>query len=291
VALTMRRWVTWLVVAGLAALGLAAAVDALRGDEQVRRSDARPPAIPGLDEQPELAIRQLREAGVRGVLTYADEECRLHAVSLPELRAVRAPTFEMCRPATPSGGLGAVDGDVVWAGLGFGAFQVVLSEEELGPQVSRWLSGGQPDEGEGFRAVQAVALGEQRAAVLADSTYEPRERVLVLLEGDRVVLVQPRWVIRDARLLRPSPNGAYFAAFTPEGLLWFDRDADPRAFPTAVRSPRAVTWSPDDSWMALATADSVYVFRSDQPNERIIRIPLSVRDLDWSASALDARTP
>jgi hypothetical protein len=285
----MRRWVTWLVVVALAALGLAAAVDALRGEEQVRRSESRPPPVPGLADQPEPAIRQLREAGLTGVLTYADDECRLHAVSLPELRAVRAPTFEMCRPATASGGLGAVDGDVVWAGLGFGTFQVVLSEEELGPEVSRWLGGGRPDEGEGFRAIQAVALGEERAAVLADSTYEPRERVLVLLEGDRVVLVQPRWVIRNARFLRPSPNGTYFAAFTPEGLLWFDRNADPIAFPTAVRSPHAVTWSPDDSWMALATAESVDVFRSDRPNERIIRIPLAVRDLDWGASTLAGR--
>jgi hypothetical protein len=282
----MQRWLTLLVVVGLAALGLAAAVDALRGEEQVRQSGQRAPTIPGLADEPEQAIRQLREAGVTGVLTYADDDCRLHAVSLPELEAARAPAFQMCRPATSTGGLGAVDGDVVWSGLGFGTVQVVVAEEELGPQVARGLGSVRPGEDEGFRAVQAVALGEQRAAVLADSTYEPRERVLVLLEGDRVVLVQPRWVIRDARFLRPSPNGTYFAAFTPEGLLWFDRDADPLAFPAAVRSPHAVTWSPDERWMALATAESVYVFRTDRSTERIIRIPLAVRDLDWSASAL-----
>jgi hypothetical protein len=286
----MRRWLTWFVVAGLVALGLAAAVDALQGEERVREPEARAPAVPGLADEPEQAIRQLREAGVSGVLTYADEECRLHAVSLPELEPVRAPSFEMCRPATSTGGLGAVDGDVVWAGLGFGTVQVVVSEEELGPRIARWLSADPPDEAFGFRAVQAVALDEERAAVLADSTYEPRERVLVLLEGDRVVYVQPRWVIRDARYLRPSPNGAYFAAFTPEGLLWFDRNADPLAFPAAVRSPRAVTWSPDDSWTALATAESVYVFRSDRPEERIVRIPLAVRDLDWSENAA-SRSP
>jgi hypothetical protein len=281
----MRRWLTWLVVAGLAALGVAAAVDALQGEERVRRPEARAPAVPGLGDRPEQAIGQLREAGVTGVLTYSDEECRLHAVSLPELEPVRAPSFEMCRPATAAGELGVVDGDVVWAGLGFGTVQVVVSEEELGPQVARWLSADPPDEDFGFRAVQAVTLGEERAAVLADSTYEPRERVLVLLEGDRVVFVQPRWVIRDASYLRPSPNGAYFAAFTPEGLLWFDRNADPLAFPAAVRSPRAVTWSPDEGWTALATAESVYVFRSDRPEERIVRIPLAVRDLDWSEDA------
>ena len=135
-----------------------------------------------------------------------------------------------------------------------------------------------------------MTLGEERVAVLADSTYEPRERVLALLEGDRVVHVQPRWVIRGARFVRPSPNGAYFAAFTPEGASVVRQERRSLAFPAAVRSPRAVTWSPDDSWTALATTESVYVFRSDRPNERIVRIPLAVRDLDWSDSAV-ARTP
>ena len=131
----MRRIATWLLVGAVAALGIAAAVDAMRGTEQVSRQRAGP-LISGLADQPERAVRQLREAGVRGVLTYSDEECKLHAVSLPDLRPVRAPSFEMCRPAMASGGLGTVDGDVVWAGLGYGTFQVVLSKEELGRE---WL--------------------------------------------------------------------------------------------------------------------------------------------------------
>lgn len=277
--MTVRRWVTWLVVAGLAAIGLAAAVDTLRGEERVSRPIARTPTVPGLADRPELAMRQLREAGVSGVLTYSDEDCRLHAVSLPELQPVRAPSFQMCRPATTTGGLGAIDGDVVWAGLGYGAVQVVVSAEELGRQVARWLGGG--GEGFGFRAVQAVSLGEERAVVLADSTYRPRERVLALLEGDRVVAVQPRWVTRDARYVRPSPSGAWFAAFGPDGLQWFDANADPRAFPAAVESPHAVTWSPDERWTALATDTSVYVFPTDRPDELVVRIPLAVHDLAW----------
>jgi hypothetical protein len=281
----MRRGITWIVVAGVAALGVAAAVDSLRGDESVTRRSADSLTVPGLADQPELAIRQLREAGVRGVLTYSDEECRLHAVSLPELHPVRAPSFEMCRPATTSGGLGAIDGDVVWAGLGYGSFQVVVSEEELGRKIARWLSGWLgvrvSDQRSGFRAVQAVSLGEERSVVLADSTYEPRERVLVVLEGDRVILVQPRWVIREARFLRPSPTGRSFAAFGPEGLMWFDANADPRALPAAVRSPHAVAWSPDERWTALATATSVYVFPTERPDELVVRIPLAVHDLSW----------
>jgi hypothetical protein len=277
--MTVRRWVTWLVVAGLAAIGLAAAVDALRDETRVSQPVARTPTVPGLTRQPELAKRQLREAGVSGVLTYSDDDCELHAVSLPELQPVRAPSFQMCRPATTTGGLGAIDGDVVWAGLGYGAVQVVMSAEELGRQVTRWLGGG--GEGFGFRAVQAVSLREERAVVLAESTYRPRERVLVLLEGDRVILVQPRWVTRDAQYVRPSPSGAWFATFGPEGLQWFDANADPRAFPAAIESPQAVTWSPDERWTALATDTSVYVFPTDRPDELVVRIPLAVHDLAW----------
>ena len=94
----MRRIATWLLVAAVAALGLAAAVDALRGEGE--RVVAAPAAavVPDRAEESETAARQLREAGIVGVLTYSDEDCRLHAVSLPELEPVEAPSFEMCRP-------------------------------------------------------------------------------------------------------------------------------------------------------------------------------------------------
>src|SRR5207342_3900180 len=79
----------------------------------------------------DLAVSQLREAGVTGTLTYSDEDCRLHAVTLPDLEPAHAPPFEMCEPYTGAGGIGAYDGDVVWSGLGYQTVQVVLSKEEL----------------------------------------------------------------------------------------------------------------------------------------------------------------
>ena len=237
--------------------------------------------MPGLGEQPEPARRLLREAGVTGVLTYSDEHCRLHAVSLPELRPVHAPSYEMCRPATATGGLRAFDGDVVWAGLGYGTVQVVVSEEELGREVSRWLGVTGNDDRHGFRAVQVIPLAGERRVVLADSTDPPRERVLVLFGGRRVLVVQPSRVTRDARFLRRSPSGEWFAAFGPNGLQWFDADAEPRAFPAIVQSPHAVTWSPDERWTALAADTSVYIFPTDRPDELIVRIPLAVHDLAW----------
>ena len=284
----MRRIATWLLVGAVAALGVVAAVDALRGEEAVVRESGPPTtttaATRGLTGPAGPAAARLRDAGVSGVLTYADDDCRLNAVSLPELDPARAPSFEMCRPLTDSGGLGTNDGDVVWAGLGYGVTQVVVSRETLGQEIARWLSSPEAVESGGYRAVQAVALGAERAVVLAESIDRPDERVLALLEDGRVIYVQPRWVVREARFLRPSPQGAYFALFDPEGVRLFDHDASPLALPAAVREPQTVAWSPDERWAALATEDAVYVFPAEAPYDPMVRVPLRVRDLDWGGA-------
>ena len=99
--MTGRRWLTWLVVAGLSALGLAAAVDVLRESPKAVGTQAETATVPGVAADSGQVIAQLRQAGVSGVLTYSDRDCRLHAVSLPELEPVEAPSFEMCRPVDP----------------------------------------------------------------------------------------------------------------------------------------------------------------------------------------------
>jgi hypothetical protein len=283
----MRRIATWLLVAAVVALGFVAAFDALRSEEVVAR-EPRPQtttaAIQALTGDSGPAAARLREARVAGILTYADDDCRLSAVSLPDLEAVRAPSFEMCRPLTDSSGLGTVDGDVVWAGLGYGAVQVVVSRETLGREITRWLAAPDAARRDPYRAVQAVALGPARVLVLAESTADPAERVLVLVENGRVIHVQPPWVVREARFMRPSPLGTYFALFGPDGVRLFDRDAGPLALPAAARDPQAVAWSPDERWTALATEGAVYVFPSEAPYDPMVRVPLAVRDLDWGGA-------
>ncbi|HEU4450239.1 MAG TPA: hypothetical protein VFR63_09720 [Gaiellaceae bacterium] len=284
----MRRIVTWLVVAAVAGLALAATVDGLVGPrESAPRAAPRTTTAPLLARQPELAVSQLREAGLTGVLTFSDEECRLHAVSLPELEPVEAPSFEMCRPLTSTGGIGAVDGEVVWSGLGYGTVQVVLSEERLSRAIRVGLGIPAGDVSAGFRAVQAVSLDGERYVVLADSTYSPRERVLAVFEGRRARFVHPRWLVGDARAVRPSPRGGYYALLGPgvvagDGSPIFSRDGRQQGRPEGIPHPRAIAWSPDERWTALATDESVYVYPTRRPGELVVRIPLAVRDLDWS---------
>jgi hypothetical protein len=280
----VRRIATGLVVAALAALGLVAAVDAFWSPGGSSPQAARQTTtVPLLARQPEIAVSQLREAGVSGLLTYSDEDCRLHAVSLPELRPARAPSFEMCRPLTATGGLGAIDGEVVWSGLGYGTVQVVLSEEQLSRAIRAGL-GMEAAEDAGFRAVQAVSLGDERYVVLADSTYEPRERVLAGFDGTRPRFVHPRWEVGDARAVRPSPQGGYFALLGEGwvGTPIFSRDGRRLDLPQEMPNPRSITWSPDERWTALATDESVYVYPTEEPQRLVVRIPLPVRDLDWS---------
>jgi hypothetical protein len=273
----VRRTATWLLIGAVAGLGLAAAVDALR--QEPDRAGARPSRTTAgaPSRQWELAVRHLREAGVTGVLTYSDEDCRLHAVSLPELEPVRAPSFAMCRPATLTRGVTALDGDVVWSGLGYGTADVVLSQEAL----TRAVRADQGvDAHAGFEAVRAAGLEAGRYAALADSTDEPRERVLAAFQGRRALFVHPGWWVGDARAIRPSSTGRYYALLGRDPPL-FTSDGHEVSLPSGVPPARAVAWSPDDRWTAVAAHTSVYVFPSEA-QAPVVRIPLAVHDLDWA---------
>ena len=281
--MTGRRGLTWLVVAGLSAIGLAAAVDALREAPRAVRTQAGTATVPGVAANSGQVVAQLRQAGVSGVLTYSDQDCRLHAVSLPELEPVEAPSFEMCRPVVSNGGLGVVDGDVVWSGLGYRFAQVVLSSEEL----SRAILGGAPGADGGFRAVQAVPVDDGRMLVLADSRGLG-ERVVAAFDGPRADFAHLSWQADRARAIRPSPLGRYYAILRdePRSVRVFTRDG--RTVEPTEGTPRAwaVAWSPDERWTALAASDGVWVFPSERPRGPVIRIPLDAHDLAWAETGL-----
>lgn len=264
----MRRLGTSLLLATVLGIAVAAAVDALPED---RASTARP-SRPRPDQ---TLVQALRAAGVAGVLTYADADCRLHAIRLPSLRQAKAPAIESCEPHIPSGGIGAWKGDVVWSGLGFQTVQVVLSKEELtqGLRQRGWEVTG------GYRAAQAVPLVEGQYAVLA----APEPKLLVFVRRGRIEMLVSAFLGEDV-VLRPSPGGHYVAAIDREErrLRVFSADGTGRPLPE-IANPHAITWSPDERWTALATRWSIYLFRTARPDGTVLRIPLAVRDLDWDA--------
>jgi hypothetical protein len=104
----MQRVATLLLVAAVLALGLAAGVEALLGgDAEVEptRAEQPEPAATTTEaattEPTEEALAEaadsLRAAGVTGVLTYAGQDCRVHAVELPGLEPHPAGAERSCR--------------------------------------------------------------------------------------------------------------------------------------------------------------------------------------------------
>jgi hypothetical protein len=266
----VRPRLTALVILGVLGVCLAAAVDVLS-----ERNDGPSQLVPN----PRLgeAVAALRTAGIRGVLTYSDDECRLHAVRLPTLRVTRAPAVTSCEPRFPTGGIVAWEGDVVWSGLGFRTMQVVLRRERIDRSVSRRFR----VEGHDLSARQAVLLGGQRYVVLSE---DEEERYLAFFEGRRLLIAHRLPTGSDTVVLRPSPLGNYVALRTPArpAVSVFTRSGARIRLPQ-VPCPRTIAWSPDDNWTALATFDSVYIFRSQEEAATLPRIPLAVRDLDWDA--------
>jgi hypothetical protein len=277
----MRRLATGVLVAGLLVLGLAAAVDALRGQgERPRPSERSAPPRAATGDRSAVAALEL--AGVRGTITYSDRQCRLHAVRLPTLEAAPAPGYERCTPHIPSRGFAVADGEVVWSGLGFRTAQTVLSRAELTAAVRRHPQAvGPPWTGAGrYEAVRLVALGANRLAVVLVNPHADWERPLLATFEDGRLASLRVGVAGSRDRIRPSPRGRYLAVLHPlAGVEIYKADGDRVQLPS-VTNPHAVAWSPDDEWTALATRYSVYVFPSDRPQETI-RIPLAVRDLDW----------
>jgi hypothetical protein len=129
--------------------------------------------------------------------------------------------------------------------------------------------------------------------VLAVSTWEPRERVLAAFDGMQARFAHRSWRVGGAEAVRSSPRGGYYALLgsEPLGGQVFTREGRAIGIAEGVPTARGVAWSPDERWTALATSESVYVFPSERPREHVIRIPLVVRDLDWSETAVAAGTP
>lgn len=340
----MRRIATWLLLGAVVALGVAAGVDALRGGGEPERAAVEPEPVAaatpvraqGRERTLVEARADLRAAGVPfGVLTYADEDCGLHSVTLPDLGSHPGPEGRTCvfastrgsEPAfgspfiSPDGVLrvscrhGAVelrlaDGTlyarireacaVAWRGISsptllrrggvvelaacpgrpdrlpFRCTRTLLSRRDLAHELRRagW-------DGLEFEAEELFWLDETRfALIVAAQSGDEQADLLAFFDGRRLVSA-PRFGYDDLSGIRPSPSGAFVSVriLDPGGLLVLDRDGQP--VPLAMRHGNALTWSPDEQWVAEATADGIYVFRAGDRSPTLVHIPVVARDLVW----------
>ncbi len=100
----MRHAATWLLVAAVGGLAAAAGVDALRGGGEAEADAQRAAHAESARVRFADVAGRLRAAGIRGVLTYADEDCGLRALTLPDLEPHAAPQGKSCRFAVSPGG-------------------------------------------------------------------------------------------------------------------------------------------------------------------------------------------
>ena len=97
---------TWIVVASVAAVGIAAVVDALPTE---RSSNEAPPAA-----TLERRARPAETFEAKGVLYYTDDLCRLRAIALPSFTPVSALEWDECGFSLSPDGAAVMGSGVVW---------------------------------------------------------------------------------------------------------------------------------------------------------------------------------
>jgi len=301
----MRRWTTWLVVGALAALASVAVADALRGPPETKHASA-PTLSVALIPRNEPAA-----SAMSGLIYYSDaiQSCLLRGVRIPDLKVAPSPNMRACRFSISPNGRLAFPGDARWSPLS----DVYARQEgrliELGSTSSErvihfrgdapafkpdgrftYVSGAKLVECEpgaitsvcektvarfpGRRVLSLVWLSDTRLAAITKRlqyALEIREEPL------RVTVPGGRRPMRD---LRVSPRGSFVSLRANSRLLVIDAAGRRVALPPFI-DPRALTWSPDERWSAVATTHSIFLFRTEAPEARIRRLPISARDLAW----------
>ena len=243
----MRRLASVLLAGAVAAVAVAAALDAVFSEEPAPR--------------PSSAQQRLRATGVAGELVWSDDLCRGYSVALPSLARRDFPSVG-CRVFTRDS-LGVTGGEIVWlARPDSGGTTVVLSREAVALEV-----------GDDFRPMDAVWLGGLRYAAVFDG---PR-MVVALFDGDSAFLLThvPGWT--DVRL-RASPSGSYFAIQSAGGALDV-RDREGGRLPLP-RTGQAIAWSPDERFAAVAAGGAVSILPAEGGGE-LARLPIAAGDVDW----------
>jgi hypothetical protein len=101
----------------------------------------------------------------------------------------------------------------------------------------------------------------------------------VFERGRRLAVFSTLFPITD---LWTSPRGE-FSVIAADGLQLLQGDGDALPLPQLV-DPVAVTWSPDETRMAVATRAGVHVFPTGEIRP-VRRLPITANDLDWRGEA------
>jgi hypothetical protein len=325
---------TWVVVAAVAALAIAAVVDALPRPAGNDRPDARPAA-------PSTSAR----IEARGVLYYTDELCRLRALRLPDVEPVDAPEWDECSFSLSRDGRTVLGAGVLWeprgnkraAGIG-GLVYVVSDPGSWEYRFPGETPAYRPDGALTFvRNGQLVELTRscrprrnapwcERVLLTSRDLFEPlgvdgaavkdiawmtRTRLVAVLtigeSEDLIAVYEGRRLVQTVKAptgrleeISVSPRGQYAAVRIdrPSGFVLIDGEARPFALMEVRRDNegrppftggRAIAWSPDEAWTAIARGNSVLLFRMGRESPDVVRIGIAARGLAWAGD--DVRIP
>jgi hypothetical protein len=294
--------------------------EAPASNSAVERLDTRrhaPPAVarpPRIDDRDRL-VAELQALGAGGVLYLTDANCRRYLLGLPALvwttaqglpgpdcargarpvvsersglraEQVGAETievgaedwrlrFEGIDPAfTPDGVLTFLKGGRLYAwsvrcplGVETTVFRGLRKLERCPRRVGRAPS----------RLREVVWLGGGDFAAIAGQ--EEASSLLVVRARRRTSLFKAIGVRMGA--LQASPRGRYLAVRLGGGLVAFDSHRrGATILPEISPGARAIAWSPDDRYAAVASTSFMRIFRSSRPG-RAVTLSLIAFDVDW----------
>jgi hypothetical protein len=144
-----------------------------------------------------------------------------------------------------------------------------------------------------FRVREAAWLDDRRlAAILSAEGPEFREDMLAIYDGTELA----QYTFDGAgglSELRVSPGGRYAAAKStggrdaPGGFVMIEAGRELNT--PQIDGYRAVAWSPDEQWAAVAADGGVFVFRPGESGAPELQLGLVANDLDWRGElGLDA---
>jgi hypothetical protein len=293
----MGRLPTWLVVGAIGALVALAAADALRSTGGSERRAAPRPTVDDLT----------------GTLLVADADCTVQALRLPDLTqeepsrrldcagtvwsddatlvaecsggvtAVHNQSRELvrrvrgCSPAwREDGSVGVLHrGSLVLARSVFRPV-VLMTPAELRANLEELVE--QPETYD-FVAFDWIATSRFAAVVRGGRLEE--QALVVFTTDDRLEFIL-RGLGRLVSSVRISPLGNYLVLTnnSPErGFSVLTRTGE-RVLLPRVPDARALAWSPDEKWVALATPEETVVARTGS-REVVARLPLGGEAVSW----------
>jgi hypothetical protein len=263
------------------------------------------------------AARALEQNGVVGTLALIDEACEFRALTLPGLLPTTAerpagcsfprapgeprpaghPFFQV--PAAPGPRCRLRGCAYAWKPEGMATYvrggEVVELRARCGDRAAPCphvvLSRGDLAAGFGrasdARVRDLAWLTDERLLAIVRTGRGSSRDVIALFDGRRL-LASARVPSTRLSLIRLSPSRRIAAVGSrPQTRIWLVHPRRggltvmpfPPWVPPAPTELRAIAWSPDDRWTALATRWAVYVFRTDRVREGYIGIPVTVRDV------------